>query len=188
MQVCNVCKIIKPLEEFHKNRKHRNGRQYTCKICACNRTQTWYKDNTQYAVGYASNYRDEHRSSMNAKQKAKYEAMRLAGIPRKYYRERSCAYTRKYFKDNPGWARSVNAKYRAAKLHATPTWANLDAIRKIYEIAKFVSDATGIQYEVDHIVPLRSKLVCGLHCEANLRVIPRDENIRKGNRIWPDMP
>jgi hypothetical protein len=41
---------------------------------------------------------------------------------------------------------------------------------------------------VDHIVPLVSKFVCGLHCEANLQLLPGPENQRKGNRVWPDMP
>jgi hypothetical protein len=41
---------------------------------------------------------------------------------------------------------------------------------------------------VDHVVPLKSPLVCGLHCEANLELIPANDNFRKGNRHWPDMP
>jgi hypothetical protein len=47
---------------------------------------------------------------------------------------------------------------------------------------------TGIAHEVDHIVPLLSGLVCGLHCEANLQVITAFENQSKNNRFWPDMP
>jgi 5-methylcytosine-specific restriction endonuclease McrA len=45
-----------------------------------------------------------------------------------------------------------------------------------------------VKHEVDHIVPLKSPLVCGLHVEHNLQVIPATQNRRKHNRVWPDMP
>jgi hypothetical protein len=41
---------------------------------------------------------------------------------------------------------------------------------------------------VDHIIPLKSDFVCGLHCHTNLRVITAEENKAKNNRYWPDMP
>ena len=46
----------------------------------------------------------------------------------------------------------------------------------------------GFKWEVDHIVPLQSKLVCGLHVHNNLQVITALENIKKHNKVWPDMP
>jgi len=30
--------------------------------------------------------------------------------------------------------------------------------------------------------------VCGLHCEQNMQILWNADNIRKGNRWWPDMP
>lgn len=75
-------------------------------------------------------------------------------------------------------------RYRAA----TPAWANKDAIKAIYKLAAELTRSTGVRHEVDHIVPLTSAIVCGLHCEANLQVLPELENKRKNNLVWPDMP
>ncbi len=76
----------------------------------------------------------------------------------------------------------------AMKLSATPPWANKAAIDSIYVEARKVSEETGVEHQVDHVVPLQHPLVCGLHVEKNLRIIPRSINQSKGNRYWPDCP
>lgn len=43
-------------------------------------------------------------------------------------------------------------------------------------------------FEVDHVVPLKHPLVCGLHVWANLQLLNRAENRKKNNRTWPEMP
>ncbi|MFP5434219.1 MAG: HNH endonuclease signature motif containing protein [Alphaproteobacteria bacterium] len=62
-------------------------------------------------------------------------------------------------------------------------WANQEAIRAIYAEAALLTDTTGVRHEVDHIYPLQGKFVCGLHCEANLQILTKTENIRKHNRM-----
>jgi hypothetical protein len=37
------------------------------------------------------------------------------------------------------------------------------------------------EWHVDHIIPLKGEIVCGLHVWNNLAVIPKVENLRKGN-------
>lgn len=78
------------------------------------------------------------------------------------------------------------AKRRSAILNATPGWANLKSIEAIYTEAKRVSQETGLVHHVDHVIPLKSKFVCGLHVECNLRVVSGVDNLSKGNRMWPE--
>jgi len=59
-------------------------------------------------------------------------------------------------------------------------------VKKIKVLRKKDPDVIGCH--VDHIVPLQSKIVCGLHVPWNLQLLPPEENWRKHNRHWPDMP
>jgi hypothetical protein len=98
------------------------------------------------------------------------------------------AYHKAYLAANRGAYNARNAKRRAAKLQATPIWADHKAIKELYLEAAFLTKVIGEPYHVDHIVPLQSAIVCGLHWEANLRVIEGAKNNSKGNRHWPNMP
>lgn len=74
---------------------------------------------------------------------------------------------------------------------ATPPWITREQkseIRKLYEMAITMTKTTGEQYVVDHIVPLRSPEVCGLHVPWNLRVITQEENLKKSNKILAHQP
>lgn len=59
---------------------------------------------------------------------------------------------------------------------ATPKWADLTAIAAFYA-------ARPPGHEVDHIIPLRGKHVCGLHVLENLQYLPVRENRSKFNRV-----
>lgn len=87
-----------------------------------------------------------------------------------------------YIKLHPEKNRANVRRYEAAKMSATPSWANGFLIAEIYDLAVRRSKATGIPHEVDHIVPLKSDVVCGLHVEHNLRVIPARLNASKKNK------
>lgn len=95
---------------------------------------------------------------------------------------------RKYARQSPALERLKIANRRAAKLQATPKWASEALILAIYEECQLLSEETGIPHHVDHAVPLISDIVCGLHCEDNLQILPALDNLSKGNRHWPDMP
>lgn len=89
--------------------------------------------------------------------------------------ERERARNRKFGSENRDYFRERCAARRARKLQATPSWSSTHNIKLVYQMCP-------PDMEVDHIYPLQSDWVCGLHVETNLQYLPRIDNIRKGNR------
>ncbi|PRH41094.1 hypothetical protein C6T65_17565 [Burkholderia vietnamiensis] len=69
-----------------------------------------------------------------------------------------------------------------------PRWANMSAMIAIYRERAKIERETGIPHDVDHIVPVVNPLVCGLHWEGNLRIIPARDNRSKSNSFDTDPP
>lgn len=106
----------------------------------------------------------------------------LIGILEKKNRKLiSAGYTKRY----PEKSAAKTAKRRSIKKKSSPHWANQFFIDEAYHLASLRTKTLGFKWEVDHIIPLQGKNVCGLHVENNLQVIPKISNIRKGNKFCP---
>jgi hypothetical protein len=95
-------------------------------------------------------------------------------------------YKRAHKERNPDYYKALTSVRKRRHRNATPKWLNAEqklAIRKLYLQAMELTRLTGERYVVDHIVPLISDEVCGLHVPWNLRVITQDENLRKSNKL-----
>ncbi len=90
---------------------------------------------------------------------------------------------RVYKKLNAGKVCAWGQKHRSLKLQATPSWYEKDKVELIYIKAKEWSKILGCELQVDHIVPLNSKLVCGLHCWSNLQLLDKPINGSKRNKL-----
>jgi len=77
------------------------------------------------------------------------------------------------------------AKRRDGIRKALSVWADQTKMQGFYDKAQQMSRDTGIDHHVDHIVPINSKLVCGLHNEFNLQILEGRANMSKGNRFAP---
>lgn len=74
----------------------------------------------------------------------------------------------------------------ASKLAAVPGWySEFDdfAIKEMSLLCRAREAATGIKWQVDHMIPLQSRTACGLHYAKNLQVIPAFLNAWKKNRM-----
>jgi len=175
-----------------------------CPACARALWAVWYAKNKQarrdYEVATRSRKnelrnkrRAADREATNAADRAYYHAnrARILATERDYTAEnkdRMLAYQRAWAAKNRPRMVAKAKRYKVKKLGATPAWANDFFIQEAYSLAKLREKVCGGKWHVDHIVPLRSKLVCGLHVEHNLRVIPALTNQLKSNKYWPDMP
>lgn len=91
------------------------------------------------------------------------------------------ARVKKWREANPD--RVVDQRHKRVRRvdNATPKWltdAQRQEIRSTYILAK----QQGLT--VDHIVPLKGKMVCGLHVPWNLQLMTREENDAKGNKHY----
>jgi hypothetical protein len=87
--------------------------------------------------------------------------------------------------NNIGKVRADVVKRRVSKIQRTPPWLDIVQNAEIEFTYKYCAAlrSIGLNYHVDHIVPLQGKTVSGLHVPWNLQVIPANENIRKANRF-----
>lgn len=88
----------------------------------------------------------------------------------------------KWARENKARAYALTAKYHADKLQRLPAWADVSAIDLIYAEARKQREA-GMDVHVDHVLPLRGRLVSGLHIPENLQIIPALFNRQKSNRL-----
>ena len=134
-------------------------------------------------------YRKRNQAKFLASQQAYYQRNRDSILSYlKQYRDTSNSHARSnkaWSEANKGTLRAINAKRRATIRRAIPLWANPAAIKVFYDQAVALTRETGIPYVVDHIIPLTSALVCGLHWEGNLQVITARANGEKHNKLLP---
>ena len=173
MRVCNKCLKEKPLDLFRKDSRLISGRAARCKSCQSLYTKEYSSKNKEKVLEYNKDYRCK-----NSETAKKRSADWRKNNPEKYRETKANTYKKHKEKF---YAR--NALRRAQQYSLTPSWADKTKILKIYEECKRITLETGIKHHVDHIIPIRGKMVSGFHVEYNLRIIPAKENLKKNNRL-----
>jgi hypothetical protein len=170
MKVCSRCGEEKPLTEFY-------ARQGRCKPCRAAINREAYAANPRPKLEKNKRWHEANHDRRLEHGREWYA--RNAESQRKRTLDRA--------KETPEVYAEYAAKRRADERKATPPWADRQAIAAVYREARKRREA-GEDVHVDHVVPLTSELVCGLHVEHNLEIIPAFDNRSKKNRHWPDMP
>lgn len=200
-KACAKCGETKPADSFLTGR-------LACKSCRSMTQSRYRKKNAEKISDRAKKYAAANKEKILARQYAwrkenidkvkaqlrdryKNNKDQMLAYQSKWRAEnpsKSCAIKKKWRDINPQKQNALTAKRRANKFLANVAWADGFIISEMYDLAKRRTRSTGITWQVDHIVPLQSKIVCGLHAHTNMRVITKAANIKKSNRVWEGMP
>lgn len=165
MPLCKDCGEEKDSTLFWKQ----NPRQ--CKSCQNIYNKKWKQKNKETLKIKNALYHEAHKEEISLRHK-EYRAIKGEILNKK---------TKQWKQQNPGKVAIYNAQRDSLIKTVTPSWRNDFFIEEAYLLSKLRTEITGIEHHVDHIIPLKGKLVCGLHVETNLRVIPATLNLKKSN-------
>lgn len=173
MRICPVCKQALSPENFYENKKTR-----VCKPCKRARNSAWVAKNPDKnrAIKKAS----KRRCYTIEKRRREYDAPG--------YRERNRARVAEWRSANRNIARANSNRRKKIIRQRTPPWlshSEKEYIAGIYLRAQETTMESGEQFQVDHIIPLRGKLVSGLHVPWNLRLLSSEANRRKQATFTP---
>jgi hypothetical protein len=162
MKQCIACKELKALTYFHKHSRMKDGHLNKCKTCVVAYISSWRIKNPSY------------RKEEYIKRKPKL------GITRT--RQEYIADKKSKAKGRRAVVSEYTAKRRMQKNRFEMTEFDLLVQTEASDLCKLREKVTGFQWQIDHIVPLNHKSVCGLHNGYNLQVVPAKWNLSKGNR------
>lgn len=150
-------------------------------VCVACMKEDWIVDNarranlpkSEAAKAAAKRYYEKNRDAVIA---------RAAARPPIEVRQ----YKNKHKAANPEYYKALVSVRKRRHRSATPKWVGAEekkAIRQLYLEAQKLTKITGERYVVDHVYPLISEQVCGLHTLKNLCVMTQEENLKKSNKM-----
>jgi len=184
-KACTTCKIEKPLSEYSRNKKHKDGHNYICKSCFADYQREYHKKN--YDI--LKKKRDKYRSDPEVKK-------RNTETCRKYQKQRRYS--------DPLFRARVNIRNRTKEAFAVSFWTKTSRTRDIlgcdYKTAfKHIEEQfrDGMSWDnygewhIDHIIPLCSATTVQelekLCHYTNLQPLWAEENLFKGGKMPEDL-
>jgi hypothetical protein len=220
MYRCNCCRQEKPREEFGNSRNTKDGVSVQCKACIRENSRRARERNPDLSRQAYAKHREKYLAKQKEARDAcpEVQAAKVARLElRKTYSQALSKRAEKVFNRMKAHllapikavermygqeARRQQRLSHVAQMRAESPWinherrakkapwANWDDFAAVYTEAKLLTLATGIQWDVEHIYPIKADWVCGLHTPDNLRAVPHGMNMAKGLSVdvreWPE--
>ena len=134
MKVCTKCKETKGLEEFNKNSKAKDGRDYKCKKCKKEYQKKYRQNNRDKIAEKAKKYQQNNRDKI-AERKKKYDQknkVEIAEYGRKYRqknKDKIAEKAKKYQQNNRDKIAEYGRKYRQKNPYQTQAYSLSNSAR-----------------------------------------------------------
>ena len=155
MKTCSKCGESKPLEDYEKRTKSKDGRRGQCKECARPRKRALERERYQERASYITEWHEKNRD-----------------------RRKECA--RIVYANNPGKSRNKINTRRSLRSNNGIKTVSAQEIAQIIAMPCTACNECGPS-EVDHIVPLSRG---GAHRIGNLMPLCRKCNCSKSNMLY----
>lgn len=156
-------------------------------------SKKWYEENKEYyQKRYQDNKEEVLKQSKKWAQSNKDKVNKKSQEWRDNNRDKFRASCKKSRERNKARIIKNNLIRSRGLKYATPKWADINYMNDVYsncQEANRLFHSLGLnswKMQVDHIHPLKSDLVCGLHNQFNLQVISAKENLQKSNKFYPE--
>lgn len=180
VKYCTKCREEKPVTEFNKASKTKDGLQYHCRAC-----KLQYQRSNPNRKASVDRYRTanaavciERTLTSQLKKRAYYTEKSVTW--QRNNRDHVLELRRARYKENNAMD-IARARRRAGRIRHGELIMNQAEQAEVQGLYDFCRIFRG--FEVDHIVPLNGKYVSGLHVLANLQVLPVSQNRSKGNKF-----
>lgn len=158
MKCCTRCNQELPLEAFSKNSRMKDGLAKWCRSCQKSYMDSYYEKNKQRLIERVAKWKSENP-------------------------EKRKANTQRYYKRNKSYYHEKVHQRRSLQRAADHTSSDKEFVEQLYQYASMWNAFVPPRFKlhIDHIVPLKHELVCGLHTAANLQLLWAAENWSKNN-------
>lgn len=175
-----------PLKDLDARKAYQKAKYAANKSLIRAKNDAWKRANPEKYAASIAKWHADHPERVREIKRKYATTNRKPDAPMSAARRR-LAYE-KHKARHPEAVRMNNQRRRSGVAERTPAWdRELDALvfREAARLAVSREQVTGDKWEIDHIVPLKGKLVSGLHVWNNLQVVQKTANRRKSNAFQP---
>ena len=172
---CRECSIVKPIREFYKEKSSKDGYRNHCGKCSSSKRRDYVNQNRDVVNTQKRAHYNQNKEEILSKRREEYKK---DPEPRR----RSSRESGRRHKV----AKVIRAVIRRNRIRRTqPKWTLKHAveIKSIHKERSDLDKKTGLKHHVDHIIPLTSRIVCGLDVPWNLQILTSSENTSKSNKF-----